>query len=263
VRAFWALWIVGGIAALSGCGSGAFSERYEKKLKEAQEQGPYTTLYNPIEIGDPVAFRLRIPRLFKTCYNDSSGHSRDNSESGPRAGLVAINRLEPAEFYLPGFQLCYEGAAISSKNKQEFNYYCYIATGEKTAQSDAALEQLRTVMQEKVKADNSDSKTDIKWEPVKCVSPTGKDVAWQKISGNFRQSFYATNDNTLQPMQATTEFYLFRQGKRYLLVGYRWPNQIAEDLNGLNLPAKILTSCGTVETPAEEKPDPKAEKKKS
>lgn len=262
MRTIWAWCLVSGVAALSGCGSGAFTERYEKKLKEARDMGPYTALYNPIDIGDPAAFKIRIPGLFKTCYNDSSGHSKDNSEAGPRAGLVAINRLEPAEFFLPGFQLCLEGAERSSKNKQEFNHYCYLATGEKSALTDAALEKLRTVMQEKVKADTPDAKMDIKWEPVKCVSPSGKEVNWQKLSANFRQSFYAANDNTLTPMQATTEFYLYRAGKRYLLVGYRWPDQIANELTEKNLAAKILTSCGTVEV-VEDKPDPKADKKKS
>ena len=61
-----------GLLSAAGCGSGAYAEKFDKRLTELRNASPFTVLND--EPTDDLAINFRVPLAFQNCYDRHSAH---------------------------------------------------------------------------------------------------------------------------------------------------------------------------------------------
>ncbi len=166
-----------GLLSAAGCGSGAYAEKFDKRLTELRNASPFLVMTD--EPTDDLAINFRVPRAFTECYDRFSAHPGDEHTDNKRTRL---DRLLPP--FLPdkdGFCYTFEAKWIDPSDQAEAPLYLYV--WEHAAAKEKHLDQIRGYLRARL----GDPKAD--WEAVSVPTPTGGSLNWKKLHLHGMQSF--------------------------------------------------------------------------
>ena len=155
-----------------GCGTGAYEERLETRVKELRTSSVFRDLGPPVDLGD-TPIRARVPMVFKDPL--AEGAAVDDKTADPR-------RTKPPVINLTGYRRTYE-ATIDDSSGGKLPYYCFLAA----VAEDAAKDPTR-VWQSQLASQFPDARAG--WQAVDVPTPEGNSVGWQRLQIAIPQEFY-------------------------------------------------------------------------
>jgi hypothetical protein len=216
----------------AGCGTGAYEQRVDERLKNLNRTGPFTALGDPVEIpGTPV--KIRLPKSLGT---------------EPLKDDANKLRLQPS--LLPiAFVRTFEKQERTTTNVVA-NWYCYLFARKTTnnfpkTTADQILNHFKRIA--------PDAKAE--WEDVECNTPdldaAGKlvTVSWKRLRVKAEQVYDQGGDN-FQPGQVNFEVWLHYSQGHTVLVGWSLPISIESAVPKFSEWAQL--TAGTVQIAAGE-----------
>jgi hypothetical protein len=235
------------LVVVAGCGTQEYERRLQATVREMELRWPFDENLQPLTKFDPTPICLRIPKVFsRTAINHPDPPEGD-------AAIVA-NRTKIPSVDLGGAMLTYEAFIVDQK-KGSVPYYMYVAV------SDLAKGYgLRSIFNRDPKAvdgamDNTGSiykgvkeslaKTAENWEFVRCATPEGTQIAWQKLHAAGEQSFCYRDSGgkqSLIKLPGLLDIYARVEGDYLVMVAWRIPEMLQGQANFSDLEQLVAGS---------------------
>jgi hypothetical protein len=229
------------LPAVTGCGSGSYNEKMDRRISELKREAPFTALSAPTEIpGTPVT--LRVPKIL------SRFATLDTEDPSSPTKKISPERVKPMMLKVPGVFCVYDGEAELPENKKA-PMACQIAVLSKAEPQVAALPAMLDAGVKMAFPGKS-----LEWEMVNAETP------WKMIRLEGDQLFDVTTNDGSAPqftkLPAITEIWSHENDHYQVLLIFKIPQE-AEDKYKLMELARL--TAGTISVgapPAEEaKPD--------
>ena len=167
---------------LSGCGTGTYNDRYDRRLSELRQTSRFSVLAHDPTDDLPVNFR--VPKIFEHSYDLKS---EDPHNTGKH---IAPQIVMPPFLYSPmGFRRTYEGM---NAEKKPFYLYVWMYDAERPKDAsggeDAVRNALRSILGDKT-AD---------WQTVAADTPDGQTLNWKHLLLKGEQEFEIEQSGNLQ-----------------------------------------------------------------
>jgi hypothetical protein len=209
LRSTLAMLALAGLLTASGCGSGAYAEKFDKRLTELRNASPFTVLTD--EPTDDLAINFRVPIAFRACYDRHSAHAGDDNKR------IHLDRVLPP--FMPetnGFCYMFEADWADPADQIEHPVYLYVWEHEKT--KDAHFDQARDYLRMRLQ----DPKAD--WETVSVPTPTGEPpLNWKKLHLHGMQSLATRQSgvDTRKLQMGVFEVWLYESPTWDMILGWR------------------------------------------
>jgi hypothetical protein len=232
------------IVLASGCGTGEYKRRMEKRITELRQVARFNALYAPAELeGTPIL--VRIPQVFKNPQLVVGTEVAEKPVDAKRAGISFLRFPDKGK----AKTVVYEAfVPDSSGGQQPFYIYATAITDPDTqaalrGPSPDRMESAGDLAQTLEKAFPGKVRT---WEDVGCPSPNGNNVPWQKIRAEGDQEFFyidAQGKAQIQKFPGLIEIYARTEGDCLVLITWRMPSALEGSSNMAQL-AQLV--CGSL-----------------
>lgn len=208
------------------------------RVDKVRTSAAFRTLFGPSELPD-TPIKIRVPMAFTKSYTEDSEHPQDGEKISP-------DRLQPPFLALPGFKLCYEGAA-NDNQYVKLPFYCYLAA---LPARPGDAEKLAVDLQAQLK--QKFDETPAEWESLDALTPEGKALRWKKIRVVAEQPFrfLVGAEIASKNLPGVFELWIYDAHEFIVLVGWRSPSSI----DGPSPPPNPAAT-NPLQPPVELKPD--------
>jgi hypothetical protein len=222
---------------LSGCGTGEYEERLDKRHADKMKlEKKFSQLYAPQEVpGTQISVRLP-----KTIFKDPP-----LVEGAPVGGKpVDIRRVKPDKLVtIPGLKLTYEGFVENGGVK--LPYYCYV--GAVAVSTGEIVDRGGKIQAELAAQPQHDTLTN--WESFLAKTPDGHENQWMKLRFvNKNQEFFTVDkagQEQFKTMPGVLEVYLHAEPGYGVMIAWRMPTSIEGKVD-LAKWAALVAGCVSV-----------------
>ncbi len=201
---------------LSGCGTGTYNDRYDRRLSELRQSSRFSVLTHDPTEDLPVNFR--VPKVFEHSYDLKS---EDPHERGKH---IAPQIVMPPFLYSPiGFRRMYEGM---NAEKKPFYLYVWMYDAERPKDAsggeDAVRNALRSILGDKT-AD---------WQTVAADTPDGQTLNWKHLLLKGEQEFEIEQSGNLQNERhdGIFDLWIYKTAGWDVMLGWRAPADVWDNL---------------------------------
>ena len=228
------------MAVFVGCGTAEYERRYDKTLEELWQQEPFLQLREesvtiPLTKADaknPVNAELRLPKQFD---NTAKSYPPDEASDDP----VDRERMYvPFAQSLPNYRFSYEQFIGPPGTVQEA-FYIYVYAGQGRRSLFAA--PLESAIRKAYKGIKSSDLEDL-WEEVKCPTPDGSKLEWNRLSLRLPEQTFATKssqDFTKKDVDGILEVFSISNDENHLMFILRMPTSLEKEID----PEAIAKAC--------------------
>jgi hypothetical protein len=222
---------------VSGCGSGTYSDRYDRRLSELRQVSRFSVLTHDPTDDLPVNFR--VPKVFEKSYALNSEDPHDHGKH------VAPQIVMPPFLYSPiGFRRTYEGM---NADKKPFYLYVWMYDAERPKDASGGEDAVRNALRFKLNDKSAD------WQAVDADTPDGQTRKWKHLLLKGEQEFEIERSGNLQNerQDGIFDLWLYKTAGWDVMLGWRapadvWDNLSVGDAKLKDLPVLV---AGTIEAP--------------
>jgi hypothetical protein len=220
------------IALFSGCGSGDYESKLEKRISELKTGSKFNILSAPMNVSG-TSVSVRVPQEF--------GPSPLTEGAIVEGKAVDQQRLKPMVVELPDLKMTFEGF-IPDRVEGKIPYYLYVSV-----YSGANKANIIRSLQGELSSKFPDAGA---LSDVQAPTPEGRISTWKKCRGTGNQIFYyvkppvngAPGEGVPTQMPGLLELWLHEENDILVVLAWRMPTGIDSNID-LKLKSEMTAGC--------------------